>query len=111
MAIAALLHDSVEDHGGRPMLKVIEAIFGARVAKIVDDAPILRGRSEEEGELGSGASSYLHRVCHEDAETRFVSAPTSSQCARRPADLRYDGEVAFAALAPRQRRCGTTVRW
>ena len=36
MAIAALLHDAVEDHGGRPMLKVIEQIFGPRVAKIVD---------------------------------------------------------------------------
>src|SRR5271165_3586051 len=36
MAIAALLHDAVEDHGGRPMLKAIEQMFGARVAKIVD---------------------------------------------------------------------------
>ena len=36
MAIAALLHDAVEDHGGRPMLKMIEQIFGVRVAKIVD---------------------------------------------------------------------------
>ena len=27
MAIAALLHDAVEDHGGRPMLKMIMQIF------------------------------------------------------------------------------------
>src|SRR5579863_7312121 len=36
MGIAALLHDAVEDHGGRPMLKTIEQVFGPRVAKIVD---------------------------------------------------------------------------
>ena len=35
MAIAALLHDAVEDQGGRPRLKEIEKLFGARVAHIV----------------------------------------------------------------------------
>src|SRR6266571_5162523 len=36
MAIAALLHDVVEDCGGRPMLKEVKRHFGSRVAKIVD---------------------------------------------------------------------------
>lgn len=35
-AVAALLHDVVEDGGGRPMLERIRAEFGARVAMIVD---------------------------------------------------------------------------
>jgi (p)ppGpp synthase/HD superfamily hydrolase len=35
-AIAALLHDSVEDVGGRPLLERIERTFGARVAEIVE---------------------------------------------------------------------------
>src|SRR5208337_2954515 len=35
-AIAALLHDVVEDCGGKPMLKQVHRNFGARVAKIVD---------------------------------------------------------------------------
>lgn len=35
-AIAALLHDSVEDAGGRPMLERIERAFGPRVAQIVE---------------------------------------------------------------------------
>jgi (p)ppGpp synthase/HD superfamily hydrolase len=35
-AIAALLDDSVEDGGGRPMLERIAAAFGARVAAIVE---------------------------------------------------------------------------
>jgi len=34
-AIAALLHDSVEDQGGAPMLNVIREKFGAEVAAIV----------------------------------------------------------------------------
>jgi len=36
MAIAALLHDAVEDQGGRPRLEEIRARFGARVARIVE---------------------------------------------------------------------------
>jgi (p)ppGpp synthase/HD superfamily hydrolase len=35
-AIAALLHDAVEDGGGRPMLERIRAEFGAEVAAIVE---------------------------------------------------------------------------
>jgi (p)ppGpp synthase/HD superfamily hydrolase len=35
-AIAALLHDSVEDVGGRPLLERIEHSFGPRVAEIVE---------------------------------------------------------------------------
>jgi len=34
-AIAALLHDAVEDHGGEPMAEEIETRFGAAVAGIV----------------------------------------------------------------------------
>ena len=36
-AIAALLHDAAEDHGGRERLKDIEARFGPAVARIVED--------------------------------------------------------------------------
>jgi len=35
-AIAALLHDAVEDGGGRPLLERIHRSFGARVAEIVE---------------------------------------------------------------------------
>jgi (p)ppGpp synthase/HD superfamily hydrolase len=35
-AIAALLHDSVEEGGGRPLLEQIRARFGVRVAEIVE---------------------------------------------------------------------------
>ena len=36
-AIAALLHDAAEDHGGRPRLEDIGSRFGGAVAKIVED--------------------------------------------------------------------------
>jgi len=36
MVIAALLHDTVEDHGGAPRLKDVEFNFGANVARMVE---------------------------------------------------------------------------
>ena len=72
LAIAALLHDVVEDCGGVPMLKEVRRRFGARVAKVVDgctDAytdpkPPWRERKEK----------YIARLRNEDKETRLVSA-------------------------------------
>jgi (p)ppGpp synthase/HD superfamily hydrolase len=48
-AIAALLHDTVEDGAGRPMLDLIRERFGERVAAIVEGCSdtIDCGRSEE----------------------------------------------------------------
>ena len=72
IAIAALLHDVVEDCGGAPMLKEVKRRFGARVAKIVegctdsygDPKPPWRERKE----------NYLLHLKDADAETRLVSA-------------------------------------
>jgi len=101
MAIAALLHDAVEDHGGRPMLKAIEQMFGARVAKIVDgctDSYVEDPKKKESWERRK--FRYLRRIRHEDAETRFVSAADKLYNVRAVLrDLRYDGEVAFARFS------------
>jgi GTP pyrophosphokinase len=72
LAIAALLHDVVEDCGGVPMLKEVRRRFGKRVAAIVDgctDAdtdpkPPWRERKEQ----------YLRHLKTADADTRLVSA-------------------------------------
>ena len=72
LAIAALLHDVVEDCGGEPMLREVRRRFGSRVAKIVDgctDAyevpqPPWRQRKED----------YIRRLKAENADTRLVSA-------------------------------------
>jgi (p)ppGpp synthase/HD superfamily hydrolase len=72
MAIAALLHDAVEDCGGEPMLKEVRRRFGKRVAQIVDgctdsyDSPKPRWRERKE--------AYLAHLRTADAETRVVSA-------------------------------------
>jgi (p)ppGpp synthase/HD superfamily hydrolase len=72
LAIAALLHDVVEDCGGAPMLKEVRRRFGARVAKVVDGCtdtdtnpkPPWRERKE----------NYIRHLRKADADTRLVSA-------------------------------------
>jgi (p)ppGpp synthase/HD superfamily hydrolase len=72
LAIAALLHDVVEDCGGPPMLQEIRHKFGERVAKVVDgctDAdtypkPPWRERKE----------NYIRHLKKANADTRLVSA-------------------------------------
>jgi (p)ppGpp synthase/HD superfamily hydrolase len=97
MGIAALLHDAAEDHGGKPMLRAIEQLFGARVAKIVD------GCTDSYGDEGSRKPKwyprklrYLNRVRNEDAETRFVSAADKLYNARAILrDVRQYGDSVF----------------
>ena len=72
IAIAALLHDVVEDCGGASMSKEVKRRFGPRVARIVDGCtdsdtdpkPPWRERKE----------TYLLHLKSADAETRLVSA-------------------------------------
>jgi (p)ppGpp synthase/HD superfamily hydrolase len=72
LAIAALLHDVVEDCGGAPMLKEIRRRFGKRVAHVVDGCtdtdldpkPPWRQRKED----------YIAHLRTADADTRLVSA-------------------------------------
>jgi (p)ppGpp synthase/HD superfamily hydrolase len=72
LAIAALLHDVVEDCGGAPMLREVSKRFGRRVAKIVDgctDAdtypkPPWRDRKEK----------YIARLKSGGPDTQLVSA-------------------------------------
>jgi (p)ppGpp synthase/HD superfamily hydrolase len=101
MAIAALLHDAVEDHGGRPMLRVIDQIFGPRVAKIVDGCTDSYAEDPKKKEdWATRKFRYLKRVRHEDAETRFVSAADKLYNARAVLrDLRNNGDSAFVRFS------------
>ena len=79
-AIAALLHDVVEDAGGQPRLADVRARFGAAVADIVEgcsDAdtipkPPWRGRKER----------YIARLTGESAAVQLVSAADKLHNAR-----------------------------
>jgi (p)ppGpp synthase/HD superfamily hydrolase len=94
MAIAALLHDVVEDCGGAPMLKEVRRKFGRRVAKIVDGCtdsdiepkPPWRERKE----------SYIRHLKDADADTRLVSAADKLNNVRSIlADYREVGEAVW----------------
>jgi len=95
LAIAALLHDVVEDCGGAPMLKEVRRRFGKRVANIVDgctDAdtypkPPWRERKED----------YLRHLRNADQDTRLVSAADKLHNVRSIlADYRDVGEPVWA---------------
>jgi len=72
LAIAALLHDVVEDCGGAPMLKEVWRLFGPRVAKVVEgctDADTIPKPPWLERK-----QSYIRHLKNADADTRLVSA-------------------------------------
>lgn len=72
MAIAALLHDAVEDQGGKPRLREIRRKFGRRVAKIVDGCT--DSDTDAKPSWLDRKQKYIARIAREDADTRLVSA-------------------------------------
>ena len=93
-AIAALLHDAVEDGGGAKRLRDIERKFGKRVAKIVDGCtdtdetpkpPWLERKK-----------AYIAHLPQTDSGTRLVSASDKLHNTRAIlADLRKEGPKVF----------------
>ena len=79
-AIAGLLHDAVEDQGGKPTLEEIRRRFGEKVARIVDGCtdsdtvpkPPWRERKER----------YVAHVRHAAADVRRVSSADKLHNAR-----------------------------
>ena len=91
LAIAALLHDVVEDCGGMPRLREVRKLFGARVAKIVEGCT--DSFTDPKLPWIVRKKEYLTRLKHEDAETRLVSASDKLHNVRTViADYRKDGE-------------------
>ncbi|HEY1481923.1 MAG TPA: HD domain-containing protein [Candidatus Acidoferrum sp.] len=98
MAIAALLHDAVEDQGGLSRLKDIRRRFGKRVAHIVDGctdshtAPKLPWIDRKR--------AYLERIPKEVADVRLVSAADKLSNARETLqDVRAHGVEVFESFA------------
>jgi (p)ppGpp synthase/HD superfamily hydrolase len=69
--IAALLHDTVEDCGGLPVLHEIRSFFGVTVANIVDALTDSYGHDTEPWEIRK--RRYLKRLAEEPTETRLVA--------------------------------------
>lgn len=95
LAIAALLHDVVEDCGGAPMLREVRRCFGSRVAKIVDgctDADMYPKPPWLERK-----QKYIARLRDEDADTHLVSAADKLNNVRSIlADYRAIGESVWS---------------
>jgi (p)ppGpp synthase/HD superfamily hydrolase len=95
VAIAALLHDAVEDHGGIPTLDEIRLRFGTRVADIVDtctDAytlpkPPWRERKER----------HLEKLRRASPEARLVTVADKLYNVRTTIDaLHIEGEQVWS---------------
>jgi (p)ppGpp synthase/HD superfamily hydrolase len=75
MVIAALLHDTVEDHGGYTRLEDLEQNFGPNVARMV------KGLTDSFSEDSGGKEpwrkrkeAYIRRLRKEPAEVQLISA-------------------------------------
>lgn len=98
MAIAALLHDVVEDCGGMPRLREIRRKFGHRVARIVEGCTDSFG--EPKREWVERKKDYLGHVKHADSETRLVSAADKLHNVRTIlTDYRQHGESIWARFS------------
>ena len=98
LAIAALLHDVVEDCGGMPRLREIRRRFGPRVAKIVEGCTDSFG--EPKREWVERKKDYLREVRHADVDTRLVSASDKLHNVRTIlSDYRQHGEAIWARFS------------
>jgi (p)ppGpp synthase/HD superfamily hydrolase len=75
MVIAALLHDTVEDHGGMPRLRDVEQRFGANVARMVAGLSdtFAEDHDKKEG-WEERKNAYLTRLRNETDDVLLISA-------------------------------------
>jgi (p)ppGpp synthase/HD superfamily hydrolase len=76
LAIAALLHDSVEDQGGKARLNDVRNRFGERVARIVEgcsDSLADTGKGEPKADSKTRKEAYLAHLREADEDTLRVS--------------------------------------
>jgi (p)ppGpp synthase/HD superfamily hydrolase len=74
MAVAALLHDTVEDHGGLPRLKDVEARFGVEVAMMVAGLSDTFAEDHDKKEdWEEREKAYIGRLKYEDLDVQLIS--------------------------------------
>jgi (p)ppGpp synthase/HD superfamily hydrolase len=102
MAIAVLLHDAVEDQGGRKRLREIEKKFGKRVARIVDGCT--DSYEEPKPPWLERKRSYIARVVGEETDTQLVSAADKLSNARHSAGCARGWRSCLRALSGQEGR-------
>jgi len=99
-AIAAMLHDAVEDGGGRPMLVRIERSFGSRVAGIVEQLSDSIEIDASDPWI-SRKRRFLEALqeCDDDAVLRVGLADKVHNARSIVRDYREEGEVLWERFA------------
>jgi (p)ppGpp synthase/HD superfamily hydrolase len=93
-AIAALLHDAVEDQGGPKTLRMIEDKFGSKVAKIVADCSDCEG--DPKPPWRERKKKYIEHLPHVSPSSRIVSlADKIHNAGTILRDVRQQGVQAF----------------
>jgi GTP pyrophosphokinase len=97
MVIAAILHDTVEDHGGKPRLDDVEKEFGKNVARMVEGLSdtLAEDHDKKEG-WEERKNAYLVRLRTEPEEVLLISAADKLYNAKAILDdLREIGPAVF----------------
>jgi len=93
-AIAALLHDAVEDQDGLPRLREIRRKFGERVARIVDGCT--DSYTDPKPPWRERKLAYIQRVAGEANDVRLASAADKLANVRETIhDFRAHGDFVF----------------
>lgn len=93
-AVAALLHDVVEDRGGPERLEEIRERFGERVARIVEACT--QGSGEGEDAWDERRARYVESVPEQEADALLVAAADKLHNARAMLrDVRRVGDALF----------------
>ncbi|OLP17018.1 hypothetical protein BST81_18765 [Leptolyngbya sp. 'hensonii'] len=97
-AIAALLHDAVEDQGGEPIYTEILRRYGSQVAEIVHDCTIPPCSASQPWK--SHKLDYLNQIRHASPEAqRVILADKLHNVRSLITNLRQTGESAWSAFA------------
>jgi (p)ppGpp synthase/HD superfamily hydrolase len=87
MVIAALLHDAVEDHGGRPRLEDIRSNFGSEVARMVEGlSDTFAEDSYQKESWEERKQAYINRLEKEPKDVQLISAADKLYNARTVLD-------------------------
>jgi (p)ppGpp synthase/HD superfamily hydrolase len=102
-AIAAMLHDAVEDGGGRPMLDRIRDEFGARVAEIVEACSDAIDQPEEKDPWRVRKERYLAHLPEigDDGALRVSLADKVHNARSLVRDYREEGDALWARFKQR----------
>ena len=94
-AVGAILHDVVEDCGGKPRLEEVRSMFGATVATIVEGCTDTDVPPKTSWQVRK--ETYINHLAHASASTRLVAASDKLYNARAIIhDLRIIGDKVWS---------------